>query len=158
MSAQRNTLCEIYFQVRRGTRVLTFATFLFAALACPGDGHATPSPISTGKYKNLLIGYDAATNVVTGYYSEESKAANVRPCRFYFYGTLEKSVAHIVAFLPDRPEATIEGYVGTFLPGHIAIGLDNPPSACSQETAFGGGGTTNFDARRVSIDLRHSEA
>ena len=127
----------------------TLAAVFLALYAFPTELLATQSKISRGRYENLLIGYDAATHILTGYYSDVHGAAGAPTCRFYFYGALETPLAHLTAFAPEQADVMIQGSIKTFLPGHIAIGLDTVPASCSQQTAFGGS-TTHFDVTRAA--------
>lgn len=76
-------------------------------LAAPPPAHA--QDIASGVYDELLIGYDPATQVVSGYYSSETGGGQYS-CIFYLSGKLSGASAPISTYYPeDRLDEVIKG-------------------------------------------------
>ena len=91
---------------------------LALAFVIPLAASATPPPwvIRTGVYENWLIGYNAATDTVTGHFSSGAGSTKDSTCEFYFVGDLVSVRGQIKAFVPDKPKSTYSGRLYTPFP------------------------------------------
>lgn len=96
---------------------------LAAALLVSGPALAAPATLSTGAYENtLLLGYDPATGLVTGYFNMVYPGPPEVSCAFYLKGKLAGAKAAIDTYYPDDPTGDlIKGTLS--LQGRRTVGI-----------------------------------
>ena len=101
-------------------------------LLAPVAASAAGPPIASGAYEDsLLVGYDPASNVVTGYFSMEMGLQPKFSCIFYLEGKLKGSAAAIRTYYPDTPtEDEITGALTLDGPGRLQIALPSEHGGC----------------------------
>jgi hypothetical protein len=87
--------------------------------------------IASGTYDyGLMIGFNPATQVVTGFFSDETGGGNFT-CTFYIKGTLSASETQIATYFPDSPvEDLIKGQLLQDGQSDIRIRLPSEHGGC----------------------------
>jgi hypothetical protein len=100
-------------------------------LLIPFAARAAGVGIVSGSYDgDMLIGFDAATRVVTGYFSEEAGEGQFS-CIFYLTGKLRDSEATISTYLPEAPtEDLIKGQLVPGTRGQFDVRLPSEHGGC----------------------------
>jgi hypothetical protein len=109
-----------------------------AALA-PLTAAAAPG---TGVYvTGLMIGYDRASGVVSGYFSVSESAPPMLGCIFYMRGDMEGAVAQVDTFDPADPSGDlIKGTLTVQSPVKVLITLPTDHAGCTTIFPFANGG------------------
>jgi hypothetical protein len=81
-----------------------------SAITLAAQGRAHPAPahdgdVVSGDYDGMLIGFNSATRIVTGYFDEYigGKPGPTFSCIFYLTGKFNGSSARISTYFPDAP-------------------------------------------------------
>lgn len=99
-------------------------------LLTPYVARAADAGIVSGSYDGMLIGFDKATQVVTGYFSEETGEGKFS-CIFYLRGKLQGTEAPISTYFPDTPtEDLIKGKLVLGTHGQFEVRLPSEHGGC----------------------------
>jgi hypothetical protein len=87
---------------------------------------------ASGAYEDgLLLGYDPATRVVTGYFSMEQGDPPTFSCIFFLKGTLAGSAAPITTYFPETPkDDVIKGQLLVGGPKAVTVRLPSEHGGC----------------------------
>jgi hypothetical protein len=107
---------------------------LALALAAP----AVAAPLATGEYDNtLLVAYDPASRLVTGYFDMVQDGPPVRSCIFYLKGKLAGSSARVDTFYPADPKGDlIRGVLTVLGRGKVRVALPTDHGGCGNVWSF----------------------
>jgi hypothetical protein len=110
-------------------RTLILALVMIVA---PAVASAAKPPVASGAYvDSLLVGYDPATDVVTGFFSMQQGDPPMFSCIFYLRGKLKGSSASIRTYYPQTPaEDEITGVLTLDGPGRLQIQLPSEHGGC----------------------------
>lgn len=110
---------------------------LAAALIAPIAANAAP-PIQSGSYNDaMLIGYDPATGVVSGYFDMQQGGTPSFSCVFYLSGKLAGGKAAIATYFPKSPKGDlIKGVLALTDSTHFSIGLADEHGGCGNLEPF----------------------
>ena len=112
-------------------------TALMGLIVIAGQAGAQPatapdSRIVSGVYEDsLLIGFDPATGVVSGYFNEERGEQPSFSCIFYLKGPLQGAEAPIETWFPETPaDDVVKGRLAVSAQGRLQIGLQQEHGGC----------------------------
>jgi hypothetical protein len=104
------------------TYIFLFCAFLFPAASYAGEN-------VSGLYNGMPIAYDKTTNIISGYFHEETGDDGKFSCVFYFLGKLNGNEAKITSYYPDTPEEKIDGVL-IISDNEIKIKLEEEHGGC----------------------------
>jgi hypothetical protein len=116
-------------------------------------GRAPGRAIVTGAYENtLMIGYDPATGVVTGYFDMQQDGPPVITCLFELEGRLAGASAAVQALDPTAPgDHPIHGTLKMEAGGKVAVSLSEDPAGCGNVWSF-----TDPDLDSFALETAHA--
>ena len=83
----------------------TLAAALALTLIAPAAASAASAPLVAGSYNDaMLIGYDPATGVVSGYFDMQRGEQPSFSCIFYLHGKLAGGKAKVTTYFPKTPK------------------------------------------------------
>ena len=93
---------------------------------------------ATGVYENgLLVGYDPATGLVTGYFAMTRDGPPGFSCIFYLKGRLAGASAPIATYFPETPTSdVIKGELTLIGPKSVRISLPTDHGGCGNVWSF----------------------
>ena len=114
------------------------ALALLAAVLAPGTAVAAGTTLATGAYENtLMIGYDPATGLVTGYFDMTYPGPPEMSCAFYLKGKLAGADAAIDSYYPDDPKGDlIKGSLSLQGRGKVGVRLAADHGGCGNVWQF----------------------
>ena len=111
---------------------------LIAGVIALAPGLAASAGLGTGAYdEGLLIGYDPADAIVSGYYNASRGEAPGFSCIFYLQGRLAAGSARVVTYFPAEP--TSDRIVGTLAATNaksVRIILPRDHGGCANVRSF----------------------
>jgi hypothetical protein len=121
--------------VRR--RLLRFIA-LAALLLAPPLAVAGEAGVISGAYDDaMLVGYDPATKIVSGYFDMEQGGPPIISCIFYLRGTLAGSAAKVATYFPETPaDDLINGKLALQDPKHFEVTLPTEHGGCANLEPF----------------------
>ena len=96
---------------------------------------ADPAGIQPGVYDELLIGYDASSRTLSGYFHSETGGGQFS-CIFYLTGKPAGGAGRVETYFPETPEARIGGTITTGAGGRVTLVLDEEPGGCAMVQPF----------------------
>lgn len=110
--------------------ILALTAFATASSAQPG--RTASADLASGVYDgSLLIGFEPATGVVSGYFREEQGKQPSFSCIFYLRGRLQGAEAAIKTYFPETPtEKVIKGRLAVEAGGRLRIRLAEEHGGC----------------------------
>jgi hypothetical protein len=99
------------------------------------------APIESGSYNDaMLVGYDPATGVISGYFEMRQDGPPTISCIFYLHGKLGGGTAAIRTYFPETPKDVIGGTLAVKDPKDFSISLKTEPGGCGNLEPFGNEG------------------
>jgi hypothetical protein len=86
--------------------VAAFSAAILGAQVYAFPARADDTDIVSGAYDDMLIGFDPATRVVTGYFFSQTVRGQFS-CIFYLKGVLHGPSAHVSTYFPETPAADL---------------------------------------------------
>jgi len=107
-------------------------------LAVSAPAAAAAAPLFAGAYENtLLIGFDPATGVVTGYFDMEQEGPPAMSCIFYLKGRLAGGAAQVDTYDPADPAGDrIRGRVAVTGARKVVVSLPQEHGGCGNVWQF----------------------
>jgi hypothetical protein len=105
---------------------------LAALLLRPLPAAAAEPGVVSGAYDDaMLIGYDRATRIVSGYFDMEQGGQPTFSCIFYLRGTLAGSTAKVATYYPETPaDDLIKGELALQDAKHFQVTLPSEHGGC----------------------------
>ena len=116
-------------RVNRFTLKLMAASLALTAPVCAQSGGAPDADIISGDYDSLLIGFDPATRIVSGYF-QESTGRGQFSCIFYLTGTWHRPDTPIRTWFPGTPADVIKGALVRKAKGRFRVDLSDDHGGC----------------------------
>jgi hypothetical protein len=116
---------------------MRFAIVAWALLAAP-PARAEGPTIASGAYEDgMLIGFDPATRIVSGYFEMQRGERPSFNCIFFLAGKLEAARAEIMTYFPETPTADlIRGELMVESPKQFRVRLETEHGGCGNVEHF----------------------
>lgn len=137
----------------RFTLTAAFVAALVATSVARTRANAADKDVVTGNYGDLMLGYDATSKVVTGYFQsgtgDDGHGHPQFSCIFFLRGMLDGGHASVETFFPATPKERISGTLT--IAEDVKIGLKEEHGGCANVEHFA-------DAEPASFALDHARA
>jgi hypothetical protein len=114
--------------------IIAVAGLLVAPLAATA---AEPGVVSGAYDDAMLVGYDPATKIVSGYFDMEQPGPPTISCIFYLRGTLAGAKAKVATYFPETPaDDLIKGEMALQDTKHFQVRLPTEHGGCANLEPF----------------------
>jgi len=98
-------------------------------LLWPPASQAEAGGVASGVYREMLVGFDPASRMVTGYYSSETGEGRFS-CIFYLAGQQVGAKAALSTYFPETPGEVIKGELAIEAHGQFRVRLASEHGGC----------------------------